>query len=93
MHHFESELTIWNICAFGVLNPRLLSLAKQNSSKLKRDVPKVPDQAKAKWDGVINPKLQFQNATNQPKSIEELRLGPLGTHSSTSSDTRQVVQI
>ena len=52
--------------------------------KLKSGDQKLPKQAEAKWDGVINPKkLQFQtiltrkilmlsNATNQPKSTVEL---------------------
>ena len=42
--------------------------------KLKSDVPKVQNQAKAKWDGVINPQnYNFsQNATNQPTSTIKL---------------------
>ena len=52
--------------------------------RLKNNVPKVPKEAKAKRDGVINPQnynfYQFQhskvrysqNATNQPKSTVEL---------------------
>ena len=50
---------------------------------MKSDAPKVPKQAKAKWDYVINTRNynfnQFnskivcsQNATNQPKSVVEL---------------------
>ena len=40
----------------GELNPRQWSLAKQSSSeKLKSDAQKVPKEAKAKRDGVINP--------------------------------------
>ena len=46
------------MCAFWVLNPRQWSLAKESTNvveKLKNNAPKVPKEAKAKWDGVINP--------------------------------------
>ena len=51
------KLTIWTICAFRVLNPCQLSLAKQRKyfKKLENDAPKVPKHTEAKWDGVINP--------------------------------------
>ena len=57
---------------------------KKVVQKLKRDVQKVPYQAKVKWDGVINPQnyncsqfssrkiLMLSKATNQPKSTVEL---------------------
>ena len=60
------------------MNPHQWSLAKQSSLKVENDSPKVPKQAEAKRDGVINPQNynfnQFQygkfwcsqNATNQP---------------------------
>ena len=37
------------------MNPHQWSLAKQSSSKVKNNGPKVPKQAEAKRDGVINP--------------------------------------
>ena len=58
------------------MNTRKWSLAKQSSLKVENDSPKVPKQADAKRDGVINPqnynfnkflygKFGFsQNATN-----------------------------
>ena len=37
------------------MNPHQWSLPKQSSLKVKSDIQKVPNQAKAKRDGVINP--------------------------------------
>ena len=37
------------------MNPRQWSLVKQSSLKVENIGPKVPKQAKAEWDGVINP--------------------------------------
>ena len=37
------------------MNPRQWSLAKQSSLKVENGGPKVPKQAEAKRDGVINP--------------------------------------
>ena len=37
------------------MNPRQWSLAKQSSLKFGNSVQKVPQQAEAKYDGVINP--------------------------------------
>ena len=60
------------------MNPHQWSWAKQSSLKIENDGQKVPKQAEAKRDGVINPQNynfnQFlygkfwcsQNATNQP---------------------------
>ena len=54
--HFKSDLlTIWTICAFRVMNPHQSSWAKQSSLKIENDSPKVPKQAEANRDGVINP--------------------------------------
>ena len=49
------ELTTWTLCAFRVLNPRQWSLAKQSKLKVEKWCQKVPYEAKAKRDGVINP--------------------------------------
>ena len=60
-----------------------LSMILSQTMKLKRlksDAPKVPKQAEAKRDVVINPQnynfnqtiLMLSNATNQPKSTVEL---------------------
>ena len=49
------KLTTWTICAFRVLNPRQWSFAKRSKLKVEKWCPKVPNQAKAKRDGVINP--------------------------------------
>ena len=77
------KLTKWTICAFRVLNPHQWSLAKRYE-KLKSNDQKVPKQAEAIRDGVINPQNynfnKFKhgkfwcssNATNQPKSTVEL---------------------
>ena len=66
------------------MKPYQWSLANQSSLKVENDGPKVPKQAEAKRDGVINPQNyifnQFlygtircsQNATNQPKSTVKL---------------------
>ena len=48
------QLTIWTICAFRVLNPHQFN-------KLVNDGPKVPNQVKAKRDGVINPQNYKHN--------------------------------
>ena len=58
IHHLNRiQLTIWTICAFKVLNPHQLSLAKQSSLKSWKviHVPQNAKQAEAKRDGVIKP--------------------------------------
>ena len=75
--------------------------------KLKSNDKKVPKQAKAKGDGVINPQNynfnQFQTRKNYlmlSKRYESTEVDrrtwlhvPSGTHWYTSSDTHQVVEI
>ena len=48
-------LRMWAICAFRVLNPHQWPLSKKGVPKVKSDVPKMPNQVKAKRDSVINP--------------------------------------
>ena len=72
---------------------------------LKNDATKLPKQAKAKGDGVINPKITISinfntenfDALKRYESTEVDRRTwlhvPSGTHWSTSSDTHQVVEI
>ena len=57
IHHFKPDL-INNMdhMRISVLNPRQWPLAKQtNLKRWKSHAPKVPKQAQAKRDGVINP--------------------------------------
>ena len=80
-------------------------LRKIKVSKVENVDPKVPKQAEAKRDGVINPQYynfnQFHtenfDALKRYESTEVDRTTwlhvPSGTHWSTSSDTRQVVEI
>ena len=95
------QLTIWAICAFRVLNPHMWPLSKKVVQELISDFPKVPNQAKAKRDGVINPQnnnfsqclLGNFDALKTPQ-INWSRPPdvPSGTPWSTSSDTNQVVK-
>ena len=87
--------------------PSSVILSQNNvDSKVENYCPKVPKQAEAKRDDVINPtKLQFQSIliriilmlSKRYESTEVDRRTwlhvPSGTHWSTSSDTHQVVEI
>ena len=70
-------------------------------SRVENDGPKVPKQAEAKRDGVINTQnYNFQQFLMLSKHYELTEVDrrtwlqiPAGTHCSTSSDTHQVVNI
>ena len=100
------KFTKWTICAFHVMNPRQWSLAKQSSLNVENDGPKVPNQAGAKRDGVINPQnynfylIFIRKILMLSKRYESTEVDrrtwlhvPSGTHWSTSSDIHQVVEI
>ena len=89
-----------------VINPSQWSLAKQSSLKVENSGPKMPKQAEAKRDGVINPqKLQVKLILIQKSLMLSQRYESTevnhrtwlhvssGTHCSTSCGTHQVVEI
>ena len=58
IHDFKSDL-IWNMDHMHISGTEpysVILLPNKVVQKLKSDAPKVPNQAKAKRDGVINPK-------------------------------------
>ena len=65
---FNEQYRPW-LCVFGVLNPHQWSLAKRSSLKLWKVMPKMPKQAEAKRDGVINPENYNFNRSDAVKTL------------------------